>query len=60
MECCLIRVNNQILQQTYLNVFGFINFQNNYFIVLFLHSIFTNWKRFLQTRLNREPEVLLR
>ena len=46
-------------QQVYLSLFRFIDFQNNSFIVTFLYSIITIWKRFLNTRLTSTRGVLM-
>ena len=46
-------------QQTHLKMFRFIDFENNSFVVTFLFSMFTIWKRFLKTRLNHVAEAFL-
>ena len=43
----------------YNNMFRFVVFQSNSFIVTFLYCMLTIWKRFLQTDLNHLPEVFL-
>ena len=39
-------------------MFRIVDFQYNCFIAIFLYSMFTIWKKFLQTCLNHVPEGL--